>query len=170
MAITTQNLRDHLETDISTNVLNRLLSDATEYVENLVGPESGSHTAEFLGGGRSIRLHRPASQITEAKEVSASGDETVLTSDQYLLQYGGRILRRLGGYWWGQSVIVTYNVVSDTAIRDRVVIDLVHLAATYRGFISSESDGGYSQSRMGDYEKERYKLVKPLLPSTGILV
>lgn len=175
MAVTTQNLRDHLETDLSTNVLNRLLSDAVEYLDNLAGPESGSHTVELLGGGRSVRLHRKASQITEVKEIDSRGTETTLTADQYRLKYNGRLLQRLQNgigdkWWWDDSVIVTYEVVDDSAKRDRVVIDLVHLAATYRGFINSESDGSYSQSRMSDYETERYRLAKSLLPSTGILV
>lgn len=171
MAVTPAIILEHLETDLGDNAIQRLIDEAEAYCTKIAGPESGSYTVHRQGGVSSFWLRRPADSITSVTELD-NGDN-VVDSGNYRLEHGGRTLRRVGNIWAHGTVEIVYTVITDTAVRDRVVIDLVHLALSYRGAVKSESDGAYSSGRIGSpdaYERERYNIASALVPTTGILV
>lgn len=170
MAITSTEILEHLETDLSDTAIGRLIDEAEAYCQKIAGPESGSYTVHRSGGVSSFWLRRPADQIQSVTELD-NGDN-VVDSSNYRLEHNGRTLRRVGNVWAHGTVEVVYTVSTDTATRDRVIIDLVHLALSYRGAVKSESDGAYSSGRIASadaYERERHNIASALLPTTGIL-
>lgn len=165
MAVTAAEVRELVESDVDDLVLERLIADADELVDDRVGPD-GQQTVEMSGGASTLWLPRPAdTNETITVEVAHSfGDWEAEDSGDWETAYGGVLLRHRSR--WPHRVKVTYTPEPLADRRDRVIIDLVHLAVTYNGMAKNESAGDYSvgQSLTPDaYERERQKLVGSLV-------
>jgi hypothetical protein len=156
-------IREHVETDLTDDALQRLIDAAEE--------DLGSETAVveyFRGLGRQVlHLRRLASAISSVTEHKADGDLALVvpgltTADMRLLQ--GRAVERLttgtnpSSYWY-EKTTVTY-VPNDLSRRKQCVIDLVRLAVERRG-VASEGTGDYRFTGL-DYEAERQKIIDSL--------
>ncbi len=169
--LTVAELRQHLETDLSDQALQRLLDDADESVVRLYGPHPPGPVEEHhVGGVMYVFLRQRAANIISVFE-TVRGVTTVLASNDYRVLGGGRYLERLTSgdhprVFWGDFVTVTFEPWDDRAQRRRVIIDLVRLALEYNA-LESVDVGDYS-SRSLDYQRERRRLLMDL--GRGLMV
>lgn len=173
--LTLDEIREHVETGLVDDALERLLVEAQAQVTARAKSDA-SLTVSVEAYGRYIRLQRPALSITSIAEFNDQRYPlyTLLPAD-YELQYGGRIIRRLTGGTtfyadrsWAPVVVISYVPVPEQAIRDRVVIDLVRLAVQYNA-LGQETFGGRTgyQSISIDYFNERERILGGLFASRG---
>lgn len=173
--LTLDEVRQHVETGIEDDALERLLNEAQLQVTSRFGTDA-SMTVSVEAQGRYIRLQRPALTITSIAEFNDQRYPlyTLLVGD-YELQHGGRVIRRLTGGTtfyanrsWAPVVTITYVPVPEQALRDRVVIDLVRLAVQYNA-LGQETFGGRTgyQSISLDYFNERERILSAIPASRG---
>lgn len=174
MVIEVADLREHAETDLGDDALERLLQDAYDFCDERVGP-LGEQTIVLDGRERWLILPRAVADADFVTISERFGDQTTeLVLDTDWRWNGGRIVERLSGgsvVFWGHEygggdVVVTYTPKDDTDRRDRVVIDLCKLAIQYNA-LHSERAGDYA-STAPDYARERDRIVRQLAPAMGV--
>lgn len=170
--LTVDQLREHIDTDVTDAGIQRLLDEADFDIVQRYGAHTGTVIEYFTCGPADplIFTTRKISAITEIVETNrgVNGDEeTTLDASDYLND-GSRQLRRVSGgtnsaSYWSPRVKVTYTPISDTARRTSVTIDLVRLACRYDA-ASSTSLGDVSISHV-DYALERERILARLQPT-----
>lgn len=165
MAVTPAILREHIETDLADVALQRLIDDAVAALEARYGA-GGALTQTYQVRGRTytLWLWSPASAVDQVRQGYRSAELTLLEPTKYLLLTNGYKLERTDGASWQPWVEVTSTLTDDTARRDRVTIDLVHLALQYSG-LSHESSGDYTADVLA-YQAERERLLGELAGGT----
>lgn len=162
MTVSAAVVRTLFETDLSEEALELLIADAYASIEARFGT-IGERTDIMYPRGPSLFLERPAQAITAVVEVVADGQSLTLADDDWELVHGQVLYRKLQGtnpaYGWPWRVEVTYTPREDNR-RDRVVVDLVKLAAQYNA-LSSETVGDY-EAQLPDYQAERDRIVAEL--------
>lgn len=164
--LTVEQMREHVETDLSDTEVQRLIDAAEEEIIDKYGPHA-TQTDELDECRLSnvLFLTRPASEITTVTEeihTNGSIEQTPLDPDDYDLTADGWRIRRLTTGTnprgtWGDVVIVQYTPKDETSKREGVLIDLVKLAAQFSG-LDSEKTGDY-QSSQKDYQKSRNQVL-----------
>jgi len=167
--VTIAMLREHLETDLIDESVQRLIDDAESEIDEQHG-ELLTQTDEFHGEvtANAVFLTRIATVITTVTEEIKSGGEytaTVLAPDDYELKFRGRQLRRLvtgtnPRSRWGDTVTVVYTPQDDTNRRIRMAIDLVKLAVAFNG-LDSEKIGDYA-AQQTKYDVRRQEILNRL--------
>jgi len=171
--ISPDDLRLAFETDLGDAALQLVIDDADSAIIARFGEHDATIVAPLVeqhdGGSRHIFPGRKVDSvvvITEFWGGPGAEDETELTADDYRLEHaGGSLLRLTTGTnrrgWWGR-VVLEYLPVTDNARRRRVELDLCKLALQYSA-LGSERAGDYSQTQLGDYQKERERLLSELV-------
>lgn len=164
-APTVAELKEHVETDLPTAALQRLIDDADQDVVSRYGADA-TQTDDLDGGSEFLFPTRRISSITSITESSGNTDTVIAVSD-YRLMNGGRMLqRRTGGVnsasRWYPRVTLVYVPVDDAYRRKRVVIDLVHLAIKYNALSSEHAGDHIAQSVK--YQEERESVLRALAP------
>lgn len=169
--LTPAQFREHHETDLGDDALQRLLDDA----ENEIVRRFGEHVTQTewlepgIGNAKLLFLTRRVSAVTSVAETVVE-ETTALAADDYAVE-SGFLLRRLsdgtnGRTYWGDRVKVVYTPEDDTPRRKRVQVDLVKLAIQYEGLKASSV--GNQRLDMGDYETQRRAVLSALLPPLGV--
>jgi len=167
--LTTDELREHFETDLKDAAVQRLIDDAESEIDERIGQlATGTDTFEGDILATALFLSRRAKTITTATEEIRSGggyQTTVLDPTDYKLRYEGRQIERLTSgvnprSTWGDIVTVVYVPEDDTNRRKRVAVDLVKLAAQYSA-LDSEKIGDYS-AKSAKYEAHRSEILARL--------
>lgn len=173
--LTLDEVRQHVETGIVDDALERLLVEAVAQVEGRFGTDA-QRTERYFGGNQYIRLQRPAQSIVSVAELNEQRYPlyTLVATDYDLLNNGRtiqRLTRNTVWYWryWADIVDITYLPIPEQPLRDRVTIDLVRLATQYNALqheIIGGSRAGY-QSESLDYLKERERILAAVPASRG---
>jgi hypothetical protein len=179
MSVTTTILKEHIETDLSTAAIQRLIDDADSEITRRYGSDTAiteHHLLQSEGygeniglGAKSPRKHIFTSQkitsVTSVKEgpTLATADLTTLTlnaaTNGYRLILNNYAIERIGTDF-DRCVEIIYAPVTDVKRRDRVTIDLVRLAIQYNA-LKSEGVGDWNGSYV-DYQKERESILSTL--------
>lgn len=163
--LTVEQVREHVETDLVSDALQRLIDDADGEIIARLGALAAA-TEVLQGGGTFIHLARRASAVTSATERIDDADYPLVAADYELLADGFRVQRKQAGdepsLRWRGRVTVAYTPESDQASRVRLLVDLVKLAVAYTGDGGS-SVGDVRVSTIGDYQAERERLFAALL-------
>lgn len=159
-------IREHVETDLSDAALEHLVDAADTAILQIAGPHDGERTVELNGGFQDLLLPSPAASISAVSEGSYFEilEAVTVTATEYVVLYGGRVLRRDGT--WQPRVSVTYTPVSTNAIRFDALIQLVKLGVEYTP-LQIFSDGIYSQTAR-DYRAERNRILSMVQPKYGV--
>lgn len=144
--LTVNQLREHVETDLLDDALQRLADGA----EGTIIAAIGSLTArtDVLGGlHRSIWATAAVSAVTFIKERNFDDDTQVtLAADDYRQEGGKRFIRLGNGtnprQSWARYVEIAYTPDIDTGILQTVQIALVKLGVVYSG-AERETDGEF---------------------------
>lgn len=175
--ITIAQLREHTETDLGDDALQRIIDDADAAIVARFGEhaEAGVFSADdplveqHEGGGQYVFPHRKVDTIDSVLEYIGylGGDEVEyeLAADDYRLTHDSASMLRLATGTnarsrWGR-VVLSYFPVTDISRRTRVELDLCKLALQYSA-LGSEKAGDYSQSQLGDYQTERERLLSEM--------
>jgi hypothetical protein len=148
MILTVDELREHVNTDLGDDALQRLLDAAEWAIVNRAGAP-GARTEIASGGFRFIALARPAASITSIVETVSSAD-TTLISDDYLVGTGEMLIERLGTgtnprSGWAERVTTVYTPVDDDPVRVEVQIALCQLAINYLPGLAEETIGEWTE-------------------------
>ena len=174
-AMTVEELRDHVETDLTDEALQALLDDAVDEIIGRFG-DDGNVTRVMYGAGPYLTLRRPAATVTSIVEANRQRTPLLtLVPGDYALMHGGRTIERLSGAsgyvgyvgGWAPVVTVVYTPVSEQTLRNRVAIDLVKLAVRYAG-VSSEHIGDYNVTYEPNYLRERERILQGMAFSRGM--
>ena len=170
--LTVDQLREHIDTDVTDAGLQRLLDEADFDIVKRYGAHTGTVIEYFTCGAGDSCLYttRPIGSVSQIIETDRgiNGDvETTLSANDYLND-GVRQLRRISGgansaSYWAPRVKVTYTPSGDSARRLVVTIDLVRLACRYDA-AASTSLGDVSISHV-DYALERERILARLQPT-----
>jgi len=154
-------VRDHVETDLIDDALTRLIEDADEEIIAR-GGAAASYPYDTPGGGARIVLPRKASAIVSISERILNTDYALAAADYSLFSDGRTLERRVDGTYpssfWRGHVSIVITPVLETALRKRILIDLVKLAVAYSA-ISSKSVDGVSLTALPDYQVERNRIL-----------
>lgn len=157
-------LREHVETDLPDSAVQALIDDADAEIVRRYGPHRDAAnplSIRLMGGHKFLFLTRPIETVDSITE-TAGGVETELAADDYRVWYEGFALQRRSdgtnvASVWGEEVVIAYVPQDDTAIRQRVAIDLVRLAVQYQA-LRNERVGDYNAAHV-DYREERELLL-----------
>ena len=162
--LTVSQMREHLETDLTDEALQRILNAEEAEIVSRYGAHATA-TEMLPGDGEWLILERTPSTITSVTEI-ADNVSTVLATNDYRIWPKGKLERLNTGTnartYWAPIVTVVYVPEDATAQRRGVLIRLVTLAAKYAGLKSeSVGSGDYSMSS-ADYTAEREALLRSL--------
>jgi hypothetical protein len=154
VTLTLTEFREHVDTELEDDPLQRLIDAAYETLDDYLGIEGtgydGNVNSELItpsGRGDLLRLSRRALAITSITEGT-----TELDPDDYELRPSGYTLVRLStgtnpSSRWRSRVDVAYTTVVDGAERDRVAIALVKLDINAEPGATAETIGAWSEQR-----------------------
>lgn len=187
MTVLVAEFKEHVETDLATTAIQRLLDAEVEEIirrfgkdisvteEHILeapeGFESGVVTAQKIGRRR-IWTGQQINSATTVKEgpTLTPADLTTLTedadSDGFRIIHNGYAIERIGTDF-DKRVEIVYVPKTDVRRRDRVTIDLVHLAIQYNA-LKSERVGDWNGSHV-EYQKERESILSTLNAGRRIL-
>ncbi len=158
--ITVGQMREHVETSLSDEALTRLLESADAEIIRAYGPHDGERTVTlYLVLRQSPYLLALPSPAASVSLITEGADDTVVDSDDYTVEYNGRILLKSKSRWL-PPVDVTYTPVADNPRRIAVLIDLVKVEVQFSE-LASERVGSY-QSRTRAYGNERQQILERL--------
>ncbi len=170
--LTVGQLREHLETDLSDEALQRIL-DAEE-AEIVARYGAHSSASEMLpGGGEWLVLERTPASITSVTEI-VGDTTTTLATDDYRVWPRGQLERLAtgtnGASYWGDVVTVVYVPEDANARRSGVLIKLATLGVRFTG-VKQESVGAGDHSETAlDFTLERERLLRSLAPKGALWV
>lgn len=164
--LTVGELREHLETDLSDEALQRILdAEEAEIVRRHGSTATQSETLQ--GDEKLLFLSRTATAITSVVETESDNlTQTTLAANDYRLLPAGKLERLVTGThprsWWTQLVTVGYVPEDQGDQRRMVLVQLAMLAAKYTAMRSESVGGGDYSGTSLDYALERERLLRSL--------
>ena len=154
MILSVSELREHVNTDLGDDALQRLLDAAEWAIVNRAGA-TGARTEIASGGYRFIVLARPAASISSVVETAGWSDsvgasDITLAADDYLVGAGEMLIERLitgtnQRSVWGARVTTVYTPVDDDPVRIECQIALCQLALNYQPGLAEETIGTWTE-------------------------
>jgi hypothetical protein len=146
VALTPAQVRERLETTLSDESLEALITATYEAIAGVLGPAGPITELLTADAGDVLLLSRPA--IAEGITVLEQGVE--LDDEDYALKTSHLLIRLSTGpnpsrRWRGRPEI-TYSVLGDDAERDRIALALIGLDLTYKPGITSIKLGDFSEA------------------------
>jgi hypothetical protein len=168
--ITIDELKTHVETDLTDAALQRIIDSQEALIVRRLGAHEVQCQVFSPNYQRVLYPYRKVSSITSIVE-EVGDTETTLAADDYAVTADGRrIDRKQDGTnprrFWGERVTVTYAPEGQADERKMVLIDLCKLTIEYNAK-KSESTGDHSESAK-DYTKEREEVLSSLAPTSGL--
>lgn len=169
--LTTTEIREHIDTDLSEAALQRLIDAAEDDITLRYGAHAEAGTVEeqfypsegetFLFPSRKVNT---GSAIVITRQLDGESVATTADASEYAVDDPHRIRLLQSDVWADHVVTVTYTPVTDGDRRKGVLIDLVKLACRFEALQSSRM-GDASVSHV-EYERTRNAILGRL--STGI--
>ncbi len=165
MTITVADVREKVPNDLGETAVQRLIDSAVKAIARAAGNATSQVQKEVdASGSRRLVLHRRSTTFTSITERRRhSSDEVTLSSDDYR-KIGDYTLLRLpdgtnGASFWGKEVVITYTPEVDTAVRDRVTLDLCMVDINFQAF-DREKSGADWEGEQKDYKGRRRELLR----------
>lgn len=182
MLLSPSQIREHIETDLPNQALQRLADAAERRIDSIAG-EVGSidehfdllepgHTFPVLAShGHSIYLSRRFASIDNIEERGSLGDTPItLNIDDYETRSERVLLRRADGTnprgAWAPHVKVTYTPFAMDALRKSVQVELIRLAVSEIGGPGSVDQGDFSFDH-GNIKQRVDEILRPLASSAN---
>jgi hypothetical protein len=169
--LTATQLKEHLETDLGDDALQRILDAEEGEITRRYGAIA-TETDILPGGDSMLTLSRKASSITSVTEL-VSTTSTALATDDWRAWADHRLERLATGTnartTWGDRVTVVYTPVDRTDQRTLVLVQLCKLALVYGGLASESIGGGDYVMRALPWGIERETLLATLEPEPWLV-
>lgn len=161
--ITTDQVREHVETGISDDALDRLITAADEDIVGVAGPHDPDDTMQVRVEAHPHRIYLPRrASIIDTLEDSYDGQNwQERGSATFELLNGGRMIQTLS-IAFRPRARVTFTPIATNPKRIAALIQLVRLANAHSAY-TSESDDTYNVA-MIDHGKERSRILRNLRP------
>ena len=165
-------VRARVETDLDDATLQTIIDAEIEALQREAGGETETET-QFASGLKKIVLHRQPVSITSINERGTLTADAITLAANDWRQIGLYGLYRLTdgtnpAASWGAEVVIAYVPELDTALRDRVVFDLVQLAVEFRAFDSEEvADWKGTQK---DFKQRREAILAQVSEGRGLIL
>jgi len=170
--LTLAQIREHVETDLSNDALQRLIDSEDAEIVQRYGALS-TQTETLRGGSERLFLSRLVSSITSISE-EVGETTTTLAADDYEIWWNQELDRQADGTHgrstWGERVTVVYVPQTMTAQRTAVLTQLVQLAVRYNGVEQESVGSGDYSATSADYQRERERLLRKLAPRGGVFL
>jgi hypothetical protein len=170
MALTPEELREHVTVDVPDSALQRYIDDAESEIDYQYGDvSSATETFDIEAPSNVLYPSRRVQSVTKVTERYKllswnTVEEEVLSANDYRLVNEIRLDRLQTGdnprNSWGDQVVVEYTPKDKSKQRDGVVIDLVKLTLAFEG-VDKHSLGDYSATQ-GEYEQKRRDILSRL--------
>lgn len=174
MTVSLDQLRARVETDLDDTTLQRILDANVKSIDRAAG--NATEESEDQDGTNSdwIAVLRPVAAVVSIIERrSHTSDAVTLSANDYRLVGKTRFLRLTNGdnpaRCWGVEVQLNYTPEVDTAVRDRVTIDLCHVDVEYRPF-DQEKTGKGEWDGKADWGKQRRELLAQVREGRSLIV
>lgn len=171
--LTVAELREFISApQVSDYALESLIQSAAAEISERVGPprDTNNPLTVMLHGGEARLFLPQRADVSEDITISevVGSVSTTLAADDYRVWHGGHVIVRLNDgtnprKFWGTRATVTYVPVEDRPQRRAAIVDLVKLSLARSGY-ASESLGELQLRALEDYDAERYKVIRRLLP------
>lgn len=175
--ITAAQFREHVETALGDEALERLIDSASADIAQWCGvlPIDDTYDTpnevvqEFANsfGEPSLRPKMLIGQVVELAAISTGSDlvdtETVLLEDEEFWVDGNRTIRRKDGLLFGSRVRLTYIPLDVRARRQAACIQLVKLEINVDPGTGFEGAGSWQHTSQ-DYEQQRQHILWSLCP------
>lgn len=159
MALTTDDVRERIDTDLSETAVQRVLTAAESSVERSAG--NATVETEQVDASNSVRLtvSRRSTSITSVTERRRhSSDAVALSSNDYRKIGAITFLRLNSGdnaaSFWGKEVTIVYVPEVDTELREIVTLELCMYAIEHSSF-DREKKGADWEGEQKDYKARR---------------
>ncbi|MCP4871633.1 MAG: phage gp6-like head-tail connector protein [Proteobacteria bacterium] len=151
MAVTVQDLRARVETDLDDDTLQRILDSAVQAIDRAAGKAIAEQEAKLAANSEWFAtIRRPASGIVIKERRRHTSPEVTLAADDYRQVGTYRFLRLTDGTnpapCWGHEVVIDYVPEVDEDVRDRVALDISQVDLEFRAF---------EREKSGDWEGEQ---------------
>lgn len=170
--LTVTQIREHVETDLSNDALQRLIDSEDGEITRRFGAPT-TQTETLKGGESYVFLSRLVTSITSVTE-EVDETTTTLAVDDYDLWWNQALERDADGTngrsTWGDKVTVVYVPQTTTPQRTLLLIQLVQLAVQYSGVQSASIGSGDYSATYQDYQRERERLFRKLEPRGGVFL
>ena len=155
--LTLAEVREHIETGMSDNALQRLMDVAEEDIIRTVGNHQGTVTKVLRGGGRTLTVPKNLVLFT-VTEIYRTQDIKI-TSTQYkkIAEYA---YVKTSGYRWADYVRVVYTPPVATQARRMAFLDLIDAFRISRE-LSVERVGDIGTTYL-DPDKQRFNILTRL--------
>ena len=163
MAVTVVDLRARVETDLVETTLQRILDSAVRAVDRAAGGIDDETEVKLPSSSEWLALNRRHTAIVSIGERRRhASDQVTLSANDYRVVGDYRILRLTGGdngnFCWGNEVEITYTPEVDTAVRDRVALDLSQVDIEFRAY-DREKSGDDWMGEQKDWKARRRELL-----------
>lgn len=174
--LTVAQLREHIQSALTDDALQRLLDDSEAEIVRYAGG-SGGITELIDGGYQRLPLTRAAGAISSITETVGSTVYTLDNTD-YRLRADGYVLERLSinanhpSFYWRGLVTVSYTAVDIDSIRTLVQLDLIRLQLDFNAGLVSQKIGDWSQTYQQGQTQEnlRDEILSRLTPEASMRV
>lgn len=170
--MTVEALRQHIETGMPDEALQRILDSETAAIERVTGISSAG-SMQVRGGTLSFMLTVYGATVTGIVEIDRYGAVETLNGTDYRVLNGGMTFERsqLGDHpasCWADYLTITYALAtSPEAVV--TLIALCKLAIRYSGLRTETVGQDYTETTL-DYTKERNALLRSIWPGSGMVL
>lgn len=172
--VTTAEVQEYLETDLTNAQIDDLIADADRLIVRAYGPHTadGDVTEQDRGLSRRLHFDRPFGAIVEVVEYDSRDEPLTLAVDDFRVWDDGFTLERLDTgtnprTFWNVRVDVTGTPADDDGIRKRVTLDLCRLSAEWDS--QSTSRRGDFSTSSSDYEGQRDAILARCSSGSGLV-
>ncbi len=173
MAITIDQLRARVETDLDDVVMQRILDANVKAIERKAGTATESEDQDGTNSDFMSVLRPVAAVLSIIERRSHTSDAVTLSTNDYRLVGKYKFLRLGDGdnpaRCWGVEVQFNYTPEVDTAVRDRVTLDLSQVDVEYRPF-NEEKVGKGEWEGKADWNKQRRELLAQVREGRSLFV
>lgn len=150
MILTPDQLREHVESSLGDDALQRLLDGTEQLIDRHAG-SSGTVTELLGGSGSRLVTNRPIGSLSTIKERYGETNQVTLAADDWrLVSTGGYVIeRRSGGTnsrsTWNPHTQVVYTPVDDLDLRALVQLGLIEIKTNVTPGLTMKTIGAWTE-------------------------
>lgn len=159
--LTEAQVLEHVETDLPSAALGRVIAAAYGEIEDFAGPTGAIRESHIDPLPRVLFTGYPVDTISEVVEIGVDGTETTVPPAEYRLRGAYEVVNTTGK-GWADEVRVTYQRADDSAVRDEVAIELIRMIVEHRAPVDEATGGtaGYRANYAGMEQRKREAMAR----------
>lgn len=174
MALTTDDVRERIDTDLSETAVQRILTAAESSVERSAGNATAETEQMDASASARLTVSRRSTSITSVTERTRHSSDAVTLSANDYRKIGAITFLRLNSgdnpaSFWGKEVTFVYVPEVDTELRERVTLDLCMLDIQLRAF-DREEKGADWEGEQKDHKARRRAVLAQIREGRALII